>query len=114
MKVLLPKDLRSVIFPRALMNGFDIDLFLPALFYTILGEGRRRARKMNDPQAIQMYVDRLAEHDQLVGFTDRDGRRVLERLVRTSLIVAGRMGNSKKGEQILAPVPYTLLGFVKE
>lgn len=112
MKVLLPKDLRSVIFPRALMielNGFDIDLFLPALFYTILGEGRRRARKMNDSQAIQMYVDRLAEHDQLVGFTDRDGRRVLERLVRTSLIVAGRMGNSKKGEQILAPVPYTLL-----
>ncbi len=39
MKLLLPKDLRSVIFPRVLMielNDFDIDIFLPALFYTIL------------------------------------------------------------------------------
>ncbi len=112
MKVVLPRDLRGVLFPRVLMielNDFDIDLFLPALFYTILGEGRGRARRTNDPKGIGLYVGRLAEHGALEGFADREGRRVLERLVRTSLIVTGRVGTAKRGEQILATVPYTLL-----
>jgi len=111
-KVVLPKDLRGVLFSRTLLielNGFDIDLFLPALFYTILGEGRGRARRTNDAKAIGKYVDRLSQHVELEGFADRDGRRVLERLVRTSLIVTGKVGTAKRGEQILATVPYTLL-----
>lgn len=112
MKIKLPKDLRGVVFPRVLtieLNDFDIDLFLPPLFFKILGEGRQRARRVNDPTAIASYIDKLAEHTALEGFDDSDGHRILERLVRTTLIVTGRVGRARRGEQILSTVPYTLL-----
>ena len=112
MKIKLPKDLRGVLFPRVLtieMNDFDIDLFLPALFFTILASGRGRARRANDPTAIDRYVDILATHPSLQGFDDPEGRRVLGRLVRTALVVTGRVGQANRGEQILSTVPYTLL-----
>ena len=78
MKIKLPKDLRGVVFPRVLMiemNDFDIDLFLPALFFTILAGGRGRARRANDATAIDRYVDALAEHRLVDGFNDEDGHR---------------------------------------
>ena len=112
MRIKLPKDLRGVVFPRVLpieLDNFDIDLFLPTLFFKILASGRGRARRVNDPTTIAVYVDRLAQHPALVGFDDPEGRRVLERLVYTALIVTGRVGRARRGEQILSTVPYTLL-----
>ncbi len=112
MKIKLPKDLRGVVFSRVLtieLNDFDIDLFLAPLFFKVLGEGRQRARRVNDPKAIASYIDQLAEHPAMEGFDDPDGHRILERLVRTSLIVTGRVGRARRGEQILSTVPYTLL-----
>ena len=112
MKIKLPKDLRGVVFPRVLtieLNDFDIDLFLAPLFFKVLGEGRQRARRVNDPEAIASYIDQLAAHTALEGFDDPDGHRILERLVRTTLIVTGRVGRARRGEQILSTAPYTLL-----
>lgn len=112
MRIKLPKDLRGVAFPRVLpieLNDFDIDLFLPTLFFKVLADGRPRARRVNDPTAIAAYIDQLAQHPALIGFDDPDGRRVLERLVYTALIVTGRVGRARRGEQILSTVPYTLL-----
>ncbi len=112
MKIKLPKDLRGVLFAPVLsieINDFDIDVFLPALFFTILASGKGRAKRNNDPTKITQYVDALAQHPDVVGFQDTDGRRMLERLTRTSLIVKGSVGRAKRGEQILATVPYTLL-----
>lgn len=112
MTIKLPKDLRGVLFPRLLsieLNDFDIDVFLPSLFFTILASGKGRARRANDPQAIARYIDALAQHPSVEGFDNSEGRRVLDRLVRTSLIVTGRVGQSKRSEQIQATVPYTIL-----
>ncbi len=112
MKVKLPKDLSGVKFPQAFvieMNNFDIDLFLPSLFYTILSQGRGKARRANDPTNIKGYIDALANHPMLEGFDNPSGRRVLERLVRTTLIKTGGVGRASRGEQITSIVPYTLL-----
>jgi len=51
----------------------------------------------------------LAHHPALKGFNDAAGRRVLERLVRTTLITTGGVGRASRGEQITSIVPYTLL-----
>src|SRR5260370_39121119 len=82
MKIKLPKDIVGVKFPRICiieMNDFDIDLFLPSLFFTILSQGRGKARQTNDPKAIAKFVDALVNHADLTGFNDVDGRKVLER-----------------------------------
>jgi hypothetical protein len=112
MKIKLPKDIVGVKFPRIStidMNDFDIDLFLPSLFFTILSQGRGKARQTNDPKAIAKFVDTLANHSDLTGFNDVDGRKVLERLVRTTLITTGGVGRSRIDEQITSIVPYTIL-----
>ncbi len=112
MKVKLPKELKGTKFPRVIsidMNNFDINVFLPMLFYTILAQGRGRVRRTNDPSDIQKYVDALAQHSALEGFDDNVGRKVLDRLVRTTLITTGGIGRSHFGEQITSIVPYTLL-----
>ena len=112
MKVKLPKDLSGTKFPQAFvieMNNFDIDLFLPALFYTILSQGRGKARRTNDPTHIKDYIDALSKHQAMEDFDDLAGRRVLERLVRTTLITTGGVGRASKGEQITSIVPYSLL-----
>ncbi len=112
MKVRLPKELRGFLFPKVStieLNGFDIDLFLPSLFFKILAGGRARARKVNDAQDIPRYIDALAQHPDMDGWEDRFGRRVLERLARTTLIITGGIGRAGRGEQILSTVPYTLL-----
>ncbi len=111
-KIRLPKDLVGVKFPGVCtieMNDFDIDLFLPSLFFTILSQGRGKARQTNDPKAISKFVDSLANHPDLADFNDAEGRKVLERLVRTTLITTGGVGRSHIDEQITSIVPYTLL-----
>lgn len=112
MKVKLPKELKGVKFPHVLtieMNDFDIDLFLPSLFFTILAQGRGKAKRTNDPAKIKSYIDLLAEHPALEGFDTPSGRKVLERLVRTTLITTGTVGRAKRDEQITSITPYSLL-----
>jgi hypothetical protein len=112
MKIKLPKGIVGVKFPCICtieLNDFDIDQFLPSLFFTILAQGRGKARRANDPKDIQKFIDALAEHPALEGFTDPEGRRVLERFVRTALITTGGVGRSRVDEQITSITPYTLL-----
>ena len=108
MKIRLPKDIVGVKFPRVCtieMNSFDIDLFLPTLFFTILAQGRGIARRANDPKAITEFIDSLAQHPALEGFGDSEGRKVLERLVRTALITTGGVGHSRSdGQYVTAQV----------
>src|SRR6266852_9157656 len=91
------------------MNDFDIDVFLPSLFFTILAQGRGRARRANDPKAIAQFINALAQHPALEGFSDLEGRRVLERLVRTTLITTGGVGRYRIEEQITSIVPFSIL-----
>ena len=112
MKVKLPKDLKGTQFSKVfsiVMAGFDINLLLPALFYTILAQGRGRARRTNDPKDIHKYVELLAQHPAVKGFDDKVGFKTLERLVRTTLITTSGIGRTHYGEQISSIIPYTIL-----
>lgn len=111
-KIRLPKDLArsrlGLVSPFDL-NTFDIDLILPAVFFLVVSEGRARWKKPSDPAEVDQYIWRLSQHEQLEGFDSDEGRRLLGRLVRTSLVVMGAVGKSRIGEQIVALAPYTLL-----
>lgn len=112
MKMKLPKSITGVKFPRVCaieMNNFDIDLLLPSLFFAILAQGRGKARRANDPKDIKKFIDALAQHEALEGFSDPEGRKVLERFVRSTLITTGSIGRSHIDEQITSVVPYTIL-----
>ena len=101
MKIRIPKDMVGIKFPRISiieMNDFDIDLFLPSLFFTILAQGRGRARIANKPTEIAHFIDTLAHHPSLENFSSEEGRKVLERLVRSALITVGGVGHSSVGE----------------
>lgn len=82
------------------LNDFDVDLLLPSVFFRVVARGAGRARFPNDPERIRDYVEALANHDGVQGFDSDHGRRLLERLVRTSLIQVGRRGQRKRTEQI--------------
>ena len=112
MKIKLPKELVGTVFPKTFsieLNDIDIDIFLPSFYFKVLGEGKHRFKRLNDAQNIVGYLDALAQHPTLEGATTPEGRRVIERLVRTSLIKTGTVGRAKKGEQILAVSPYSIL-----
>jgi hypothetical protein len=112
MKIHLPKELSGTKFSRVLpieLNDFDIDRFLPALFFIILSEGRGSVRKGQVMGSIPDLINKLATHTSLQGFDSPEGRKLLERLVRTTLITTSSVGRKHSGEKVAAVVPYTLL-----
>src|SRR5215217_4093122 len=117
MKIKLPKDLRGFSYDRVMpvdLNSFDVDLLLPAIFFKASTGGQSWGRHPNDPTKIREYVDRLATHEDVVGFDDEQGRRLLDRLTRTALVHVGRKGASRAVEQLEGVSPYTLLAFKPE
>jgi hypothetical protein len=117
MKIKLPKDLRGFSYDRVMpvdLNSFDVDLLLPSIFFKAITGGQSWGRRPNDPTKIREYSDELAAHEDIVGFDDDQGRRLLNRLTRTSLVQIGRKGTSRAVEQIEGVTPYTLLAFKPE
>ncbi len=114
MTITLPKDLKGFAFDRVLfaeMNSFDIERFLPSLFFKVVSEGQQRGRRANDPTRVSHFSDRLADHPDVEGFSGEHQRKLLDRFVRTSLIHVGRKGESGNTEQIAAVDARTLLCF---
>ena len=114
MKLKLPKDIKGFSFPRLFsfeMNEFEVEALLPALFYLIRSGGRGRG-KLTDPTEIEERRDDLANHQHMVNFDDAEGRRVLDKWIRTSLIDTARRGRSGRGgEQIFYVKPLTFLSY---
>jgi hypothetical protein len=114
MKIVLPKESRGYVFDRLFsieMNDFDIARLLPSLFYLAVTRGRQRAARTNDPEAFNLYIDRLLNHPRMVGFEGESGRRLLDRWVRSSVIHLGKVGRSQQQEQIEFILPLTLLAY---
>ena len=112
MKVKIPKDLVGASYPTVMtieFNDFNTDMFLAALFLKIMSDGRSRLKGKNKETDIGMYVEKLANHPLLTGFQTLDGRRILEKFVRTSLIKTGGVTRANLGEQISALTPFSLL-----
>lgn len=115
MKVKIPKDLVGASYPLVMtivLAEFNTDAFLPTLFFKVMSGGKLRTKPVNDEKAINLYVERLANHAMLTGFQTSEGRRILEKFVRTTLITTGAIGRAKRGgEQINAITPYSLLSY---
>jgi hypothetical protein len=119
MKVKIPKDkdkdLVGASYPvvtTLVLAEFNTDIFLPALFFKVMSGGKSRMKLPNDETAISMYVEKLANHHSLTGFQTPEGRRVLEKFVRTTLITTSAVGRvNRGGEQISTIIPYSLLSY---
>jgi hypothetical protein len=112
MKLVIPKPMRGTQFDRLFpieMNDFDVERLLPSLFYLIVTKGRQRGPQRNDAQDIDGYVKKLSRHSAMQGFDSDDGRRLLDRWVRTSIIRTSSVGRARKLEQVEFILPLTLL-----
>jgi hypothetical protein len=117
MTIKLPKSMRGFAYDQVMpvdFNTFDVDLLLPSLFFKVVTDGQSWGRRMNDPTKMDHYVTELAQHEDVSGFEGEDGRRVLDRLVRTTLIQIGWKGTSRTIEQIEGVNSYSLLAFRPE
>ena len=113
MKIKLPKELKGTVFTKLFsieMNDFSIEMLLPAFFFLIESRGRGRRNK-TEAEKIDEYISRFKEHNRIQGFSDADGSRVLEKWVKTSLMVVGKKGRQKRENQILYLQPLTYLTF---
>lgn len=113
MKIKLPKELKGTVFQKLFpveMNDFSVEMLLPALFFLIEAKGKQR-RKKADSEIIDEYLSKFQDHERLQGFSDNDAKRLLEKWVKTSLMVIGKKGRQRVENQILYLQPLTYLTF---
>lgn len=109
-----PKGLKGTFFPKLLsieMNNFSVEMLLPSLFFLVESKGRRRLGRKTDSTLIEDYLEQLRDLDALINFDDVDGRRILNKWAKTSLMEIGRKGRKKTLDQILYLQPLTYLTF---
>ena len=113
MKIDLPKKYKGMKFNKLFsieLNGFSIEMLLPALFFIVESKGYHR-KKPPIADKIDEYLLGLQKHSRLKGFTDENGKGILEKWAKTSLMVLGKIGRLKQGEQILNLQPLSYLSF---
>jgi len=113
MKIKLPQELIGTVFQKLFpveMNTFSVEMLLPSLFFLIESKGRQR-RKKADSEIIDEYLSDFQDHKRLQGFSDINGKRLLEKWVKTSLMVIGKKGKKRVENQILYLQPLTYLTF---
>jgi len=113
MKIKLLKELKGTVFQKLFpveMNNFSVEMLLPALFFLIESRGKQRQQN-TDPEIIDKYLSDFQNHKRLEGFSDEDGKRLLEKWVKTSLMVIGKKGRQRVENQILHLQPLTYLTF---
>ena len=114
MKPIIPKALRGYSFDRLIgveFNDFDVERLLPSLFYITVTRGRQVAKRVNSEKELSTYVEALRQHKRMQGFDGDNGRRLLDRWVRSTIVKMGRMGSSRRDEQIQYIQPLTLLSY---
>jgi len=115
MKIELPDAYKGMKFDKLFsiyFGYFSVEMLLPAFFFLVESKGRHRL-KMPNAEKIDEYISALQHHPRLEGFTDEDGKRILEKWAKTSLIVIGKKGRLKpeQSEQILHLQPLSYLTF---
>ena len=112
MKVLLPKELSGTKFAKVLgieLNDFDIGRLLPGLFYLVVADGFGSSEKIRDDETVDKNLNLLAQHQDLVGFDGSDGKLLLERLIRSTLITTTRIASDRQKERVATIKPYSLV-----
>lgn len=116
MAIVIPSDLRFLIgfrFAELIpfeANTVSLATILPPLFRLAVLEGSDSQRAKEDSGDIHRSVEALLENNRLKGFDSPQGRRLLERIVQTSLVRTVKQ--QKTGSlQIDGLVPYSLASF---
>src|SRR5437667_10548171 len=112
MKVQVPEELRVTKFSKVLsieLNSFDIERLLPGLFFLVIADGHGTVTKTRNDETVDKHVDLLAGHKDLAGFEGSEGKLLLERLLRTTLIATARIGINRNKERVTSIKPYSLL-----
>src|SRR5437762_3671894 len=112
MKVQIPVELRGTKFSKVLsieLNNFDIERLLPGLFFLVIADGHGTVTKTRDDETVDKHVDLLVSHKDLVGFEGSEGKLLLERLLRTTLITTVRIAADRSRERVTSIKPYSLL-----
>ena len=112
MKVQVPVELRGTKFSKVLsieLNDFDIERLLPSLFFLVIADGHGTVTKTRDDETVDKHVDLLVGHKDLVGFEGSEGKLLLERLLRTTLITTVRIAANRSKERVTSIKPYSLL-----
>jgi len=116
MKIHLPKTYIGMAFDKLfsiLVMEYSLEMLFPALFFLLESRGKQPLKPLDsDNKKIDEYLSNLQQHSRLEGFDDDDGKRVLNKWVKTSLMVLGKKGRTKqKGDQIIYVQPLTYLTF---
>ncbi|QBD82560.1 hypothetical protein EPA93_43965 [Ktedonosporobacter rubrisoli] len=112
MKISLPKELRGTKFSKVLsieLNNFDIERLLPALFFIVIADGHGTVRRSKEHDTVDKYLGLLFSHPELEGFEGEEGKKLLDRLIRTTLITTSRTGHNRSNEKVAAIKSYSLL-----
>ena len=89
MAIVLPKVLRGFRYPKAVpfeLNDVPLETILPPVFRLAVLDGRESSRVDEENQDIDRSVELLSAHRRLKGFSDPSGKRLLDKVVRSSLI----------------------------
>jgi len=93
------------------MNNFHVEGLLPAIFYLIRSGGKQRGKRVYATE-INKHVRSFVEHRNVNGFDDKEGLRLADKWIRTSLIRTARVGKGhQKGEQIFFIRPLSFLSY---
>jgi hypothetical protein len=112
MKVQVPEELRGTKFSKVLsieLNSFDIERLLPGLFFLVIADGHGTVTKTRNDETVDKHVDLLAGHKDLAGFEGSEGKLLLERLLRTTLITTVRTSANRSKERVTSIKSYSLL-----
>src|SRR4051812_9689016 len=103
MAIVLPKDKRFLIgfrFPELIpfeMNTFAPNMLLAPIFRLAVLDGSDSLRaKTDEATNISGTVQKLLAHARLHGFDGEMDSKLLDRLVRSSLVQITRVGNTKQ------------------
>ena len=113
MPIVLPKEIRGFRYAKAVpfdLSSVALETLLPPTFRLAVLDGRESSRVDEENQDIDRSVEALSSHKRLQGFSEPSGKRLLDKVVRSSLIRTVRRARTRE-TVIDGLIPYSLASF---
>lgn len=105
MKIELPKELRSFVFTElnlVELNSIEVDRLLPHIYESAIKGGRHAPalKKFSADVYNEVYLPRLLERKDVVGFDTDAAKDVVDAWLRASVVAFGRSGLSQREDKM--------------
>lgn len=113
MKIVLPKEMNSLVTPTVLpveLNDTDIDRMLTRILEMAVKRGLYASSKVNTQEYVR-YLETLFHSDSLVGFDGDDGLNALDGWIRASILREERAGQRRDQTQMGYIRPLTIAAY---